>query len=365
MLFDGFSSIGLTCLRRELEFNKLFIYHLTGGLADFIVSVSIALAMKNVWALVFGKIVGSLAKMLMSYLIHPYRPRISIEWVKMRELFTYGRWILGTSILFFLLNQGGDILVGKLLGATMLGFYVMAMRIPNLIANEITNPIIAVTFPAYSKLQSHTSDLKRAYLKVLQVTAFIVLPMMGLIIVLASDFTRIVLGEKWMPIVPAMRVLAGWAAVFALISTTWPLFRGIGRPDLETKLKFASLILLGLLLFPLTSRWGMVGTAWAVFLNVMMISPVIFIKIMKILEFKARDILKMLILPLIAVSLMVALLTVAKTTVLREVHIISFVLLVVCGSAIYLGIMQVIDLMTNYGMRAIVMDHIVTMRKKL
>jgi O-antigen/teichoic acid export membrane protein len=167
-----------------------------------------------------------------------------------------------------------------------------------------------------------------------------------------------------MPIVPAMRVLACWASVYAISSTIWPLFRGIGRPDLETKLKFASLILLGVLLFPFTSRWGMVGTAWAVFLNVTIISPVVFIKIMKILEFKARDILKMLILPLIAVSIMVVLLTVAKTTLLREVHFISFAILVVFGSAIYLGIMQVIDLMTNYGMRAIVMDHIVTMRKK-
>jgi O-antigen/teichoic acid export membrane protein len=169
-LIEAFGSNSIHCLRKELEFNKLFIYHLTGSLADFIVAVSIALTLKNVWALVFGKIAGSLARVVMSYLIHPYRPRITIEREKARELFTYGRWILGTSILFFLLNQGGDILVGKLLGATMLGFYTMAMRVPNLIANEITNPIIAVTFPAFSKLQSHTSDLKRSYLKVLQVT---------------------------------------------------------------------------------------------------------------------------------------------------------------------------------------------------
>lgn len=365
MLITGFTSMGITCLRKELEFNKLFIYHLTSALADFIVAVSIAFALKNVWALVFGKIAGSFAGMVTSYLIHPYRPRISIEREKAGELFTYGRWILGTSMLFFLLNQGGDILVGRLLGATMLGFYTMAMRIPNLIATEITSPLISVTFPAFSKIQSYTSDLKRAYLKVLQVTAFIALPLMGLIIVLAFDFTKLILGEKWMPIVPAMQVLACWASVYAINSTIWPLFRGIGRPDLETKLRFASLILLVLLIIPFTSRWGMLGTALAVFINVTILSPVIFIKIMKILECQAREILKKIVLPLISVSIMAGLLFVTKKAVFKEVNIISFTFLVIFGSAIYLCFMKVIDILTNYGMRDIVMDHIVTMRKKV
>ncbi|NIO87198.1 MAG: oligosaccharide flippase family protein, partial [Candidatus Aminicenantes bacterium] len=84
----------------------------------------------------------------------------------------------------------------------------------------------------------------KAYLKVLQATAFVTVPMMGFIIVLSADFTLIFLGEKWMPIVPAMQVLACWAMVFSLNATIWPLFKAVGRPDLEMKLQALSLIIM-------------------------------------------------------------------------------------------------------------------------
>ncbi|NIO87199.1 MAG: oligosaccharide flippase family protein, partial [Candidatus Aminicenantes bacterium] len=93
--------MGVICLRKELEFDKLFIFQLVGSVADFIVAVVGAILLRNVWALVYGKIAGSIAMLLMSYLIHPYRPKLKIDLVKTKELFLYGRWVLGTSILFF------------------------------------------------------------------------------------------------------------------------------------------------------------------------------------------------------------------------------------------------------------------------
>ena len=52
----------------------------------------------------------------MSYLIHPYRPHLSSDLGKAKKLFGFGKWILGSSILIFLITQGDDIFVGKLLG---------------------------------------------------------------------------------------------------------------------------------------------------------------------------------------------------------------------------------------------------------
>jgi len=202
ILFQAFTNIGVIYFQKELEFNKEFIYQFAGILADFIVAISAVLILKNVWALVFGLLAGNAAKCFVSYLIHPYKPHLSLSWDKVKELFNFGKWIFGSSILIFLITQGDDIFVGKLLGATALGFYQMAYRISNMPATEITHVISQVTFPPYSKLQDNLPKLREAYLKVLQLTAFLSFSIAGLIFILAPDFTKIFLGEKWMPMVP-------------------------------------------------------------------------------------------------------------------------------------------------------------------
>lgn len=231
-LIQAFTNIGVIYFQKELEFNKQFVYQLSGTLADFIVAVSIALILRNVWALVFGLLAGNLVRFIVSYLVHPYRPRISFNFDKVKELSGFGKWVLGSSILVFLITQGDDIFVGKLLGVTMLGFYQMAYRISNMPATEITHLITQVTFPAYSKLQSDIPKLKEAYLKVLQVTAFLSFPIAGLIFALAPDFTKIFLGEKWMPMVPAIQVLVLWGLIRSLGATTGPVFYSMGNPKI-------------------------------------------------------------------------------------------------------------------------------------
>jgi O-antigen/teichoic acid export membrane protein len=163
ILLQAFTNIGVIYFQKELEFNKEFKYQFAGTLTDFIVAVSAVLILRNVWALVFGLLAGNAARCFVSYLIHPYRPHLSFDLGKAKELFGFGKWILGSSILFFLIMQGDDIFVGKFLGATMLGFYQLAYRISNMPATEITHVISQVTFPAYSKLQDNIPKLREAY----------------------------------------------------------------------------------------------------------------------------------------------------------------------------------------------------------
>ena len=124
VLLQAFTNIGVIYFQKELEFNKEFIYQFAGTLADFIVAVSAVLILKNVWALVFGMLAGNAVRCIVSYLIHPYRPRLSSDLAKAKELFGFGKWVLGSSILIFLITQGDDIFVGKLLGATALAITV-------------------------------------------------------------------------------------------------------------------------------------------------------------------------------------------------------------------------------------------------
>lgn len=345
---QGLTNIGVIYFQKELEFSKQFIYRASGTLADFVVAVSAALILKSVWALVFGLLAGNLVRLIVSYFIHPYRPHFKLDLAKTKELFGFGRWILGSSILMFLITQGDDIFVGKLLGITLLGFYQMAYRISNAPATEISHVISQVTFPAYSKLQDNLPGLREGYLKTLQLTAFISIPLAAGIFILAPEFTAIFLGDKWLPMVPAMQALALWGLIRSIGATTGPIFQSIGRPWIATKLQFAQLISLATLIYPLSIRWGILGTSLAVVFAGLIANLASGYMVIKVTKCGVRNFCKMTMPPLANAGATILTLFLLKTYCIDLDGILEFILFIMIGVLVYSGITYLFDKFFGY-----------------
>lgn len=353
-LLQAFTNIGVTYFQKELKFNKEFIYQFSGTLADFIVAILAVLILRNVWALVFGLLAGNVVRCIMSYLIHPYRPRLSRDLVKVEELFGFGKWVLGSSILVFLITQGDNIFVGKLLGVTALGFYQMAYRIANMPATEITHVISSVTFPAYSKLQSDVPKLREAYLKVLKVTMCLSFPIAGLIFVLAPDFTRIFLGEKWMPMVPAMQVLVFAGLVRSIAATAGNIFFAVGKPNIDTKLQIIRLFVLAILIYPFSIRWGITGISIVVFLSIFTSGIAFCFKAIKLTRCGVNNFIKTIIFPLIGTIIMILLISGLKTVIGNRIW--EFIIFIFAGVLSYFVLIYLSDKLFNYGMRVLIKE---------
>lgn len=348
ILFQALHNIGVIYFQKELEFNKQFIYQLSGTLADFIVAISCALILKNVWALVFGLLARDFVRCIVSYIIHPYRPIFRLNLEKTKELFGFGKWILGSSILIFLITHGDDAFVGKFLGITMLGFYQLAYRISNMPATEITHVISKVSFPAYSKLQENIAKLREAYLKVLQTTTFLSFPVAGLICVLAPDFTRLFLGEKWMPMVPAMQVLVLWGLIRSIGATTGPIFYAVGKPKIATKLQFVQSILLVITIYPLTVKWGILGTSLSVVFAALLPNLMAFYETIKITRCSIPSFCKQIWIPLMNTLIGVLFVLVLKENLIAVKNVLTLVAYITTILLIYLGLTYMLSKLLNY-----------------
>ena len=364
ILLQAFTNIGIIYFQKEMEFNKQFIYQLSGTLIDFIVAVSAALMLQNVWALVYGVLAGNLVRCIASYMIHPYRPHFSLDLEKAKELFGFGKWIMGSSILVFLITQGDDIFVGKMLGVTALAFYQMAYKISNLPATEITHVISQVTFPAYSKLQDNIPKLREAYLKTLQLTAFLSFPIAGLIFVLAPDFTMIFLGEKWMPMVPAMQVLVWWGVIRGIVGAISPIFQSLGKPNIVTKLQATQMIVLFVLIYPLTVYWGILGTSLAVFLSAL---AMFFIRnhiLTKTIKCKFKYFYKLILIPLAFTTVCTFSIIYLKSLIIYSPNVSLLLFFVSIFILTFLFLVYIGDRILNYGIQTIFKESLVLFRGK-
>ena len=364
IIVQSLCNITVVCFEKELEFHKYFAYQIAGTVVDLGVSVTAALIFCSVWAIIAGCLAGNIAMCVASYVIDPYRPRLRLDVAKAKELFGFGKWILGSSVLIFLLTQGDDIFVGKLLGATMLGFYQMAYRISNLPATEYSHLIATVMFPAYSKFRDNMPKLRKAYLGVLQLTSYLSVPIAGLIFVLSPDFTRIFLGEKWTPMVPAMMVLALYGMLRAIGATTGVVFMAVGRPKIRTKIATGQLILLAVLIYPLTARWGITGTSVAVTAYALIFNFVAVHRVLTIIGSGPREALKAIVLPAAATLLMVMTMCAIKKFALSAVGPATFVLLAAAGMGVYAAITLLFDVLFGYGSMRLMREQIVAYRNR-
>jgi O-antigen/teichoic acid export membrane protein len=265
---QAFSNIGVTFFQKELEFNKVFIYRFVGIATNFIVAVVAVIVLKSVWALVLGLLAEKVVSIIISYLIHPYRPHLSKDIEKAKELFGFGKWILGSSILAFVGKHIDDIFVGRVLSAAALGFYQMAYRISNMLETEITNVISSVAFPAYAKIQDQQTRLQKAYFRIMRLTIAVSLPITVGMVLLAPEFTRIFLSEKWMPMVLAMQLLAVAGLIKSIVSTGSPLFVGSGFPKYEFYMQLIRGLTIIIVIYPLIMFMGISGAASGVILSI-------------------------------------------------------------------------------------------------
>ena len=334
-LLRGLANVGVIYFRKELEFHKQFVYVSSTVIVDLAVSISMAVVLRSAWALVFGLLARSCAETIMSYVLHPHRPRPRFRTEEFWTLFSFGKWILGSNVLVFMLNHGDDLLVAKLLGLNSLGLYQMAYKIANLPATEITHVISQVSFSGYSKLQDQLGRLRKAYLDTLQITAAISLPIAGMIFLFAPDFTGLFLGQAWMAMVPTMQLLALWGFLRSISATTGPLFQAVGRPEIATKLQLRRLVIMVLLAPPMTMSYGMLGAGLAVIVSAIAVDPIAVYKVSRVLRCPIGELIKLLVIPALGTVATVVLLCGLRQILVGSL-LLSLVLPVIAGILSYM-----------------------------
>ncbi|MGI9494171.1 MAG: oligosaccharide flippase family protein, partial [Geminicoccaceae bacterium] len=261
-LLAGFQNIGVVDFRKTLNFRKDFVFMASEKLVAVVVSVGLALLFRNYWALVGGIVISKLWRVMVSYAMHPFRPRLSLaEW---RSLFAFTKWLLLQNIFFFLRNRIDRIVIAKGLGAASLGLYTIAFDLANLVTSELMAPIRRALLPGFAKLAEEESKVKSMFLEVFGLTLWLGAPIaigMGL---LALPLVKVLLGESWLPAVPIIQMLAIAGFIALLSSCSHPIFLALNRPKLLAGLNGLQVALLipGLLIG--TVGHGLLGAALAV-----------------------------------------------------------------------------------------------------
>lgn len=266
-VFSGFINIGVVYLPRDIQFKQNTLYQFGAAVAGFVMTVGAAYVLRNALAVVIGLVAQTAAACLLSYRVHPFRPRWGIDWGKARELYSFGFWIFAFSIAVYLTQQYDKMVVPKLLTVEMLGYYVMAFTIARFPAS-MTGVVSRVLYPVFCRVQDDSARLQKSFSLIMQALPVIALPLCLGLAVGAEPLIR-VLGAKWLPAVPVLRLLVLSTMVRTLTSPFGSMLNARGKPKLSFFIVLVRVLVMMLLIPPLTvhAGWGMKGTAAAVLIS--------------------------------------------------------------------------------------------------
>ena len=284
LVFNGLKNIGMIYFHKDLAFNKIFYLGFFSNIISITVSIVIAILYRSVWALVLGQLLSSGLGCLISYYMHPFKPRFKLDIVAVCDLWRFGKWVAVSAILGFIMRQGDDIFVWLSLGVTQLGMYQLAYKLSNLPSTEITDIANKVLFPAFSSISGDIDRLRKAYFKSLEKICYLTLPI-GVIIFFTIDiYVKFLLGDKWEPIILPVKILVAYGLIKAINATTSNIYYAIGNSSIITKVLLLKLVFFSALLFPLTLKYGIVGASVAVLISAAIITPVNLFLVAKILQ---------------------------------------------------------------------------------
>jgi PST family polysaccharide transporter len=240
ILIDGITAVRSAYLLRTFQQNKYVQANLAGVVANGIVAVGLALAGAGPMSLAGGQIASSVATGTLVFIWAGLPLKVGIDWRIARKLMAYGIPLTAGLGVESILEQADKVVVGRLTGATVLGFYLLALSVSSWAPGFLGSAIRFVSLPGFARLSEKDSDtLSKGVQKVVPLLVLCLIPIAVLIAVLAEPTVLFLYGAKWLPaaqplrflmILMIVRMLTGIAmdVLMSTGATRWTFFINLG-----------------------------------------------------------------------------------------------------------------------------------------
>lgn len=262
--FDGLHNIGMVAWRRQLTFSKEFHLEFWRKLLEVAVAVGWAWYSPTVWALVAGMVAGRFSGLLLSYLLHPFRPRFCLQhW---RELAGFSGWAMAFNLAMTIAQRTDHFIISRVQGLTGVGLYSNAQMLAALPTVELVMPISRALFPGFSSMLHEPARLRDTYLQALTGLLLLALPMAVGLAFVADAAVRILLGPQWLSAAPLVQVLALVQMVSLSAASSVPLLMALGRMRGLFLRALAAVVYRPVLIYFALQWQGLTGLPWAILL---------------------------------------------------------------------------------------------------
>ncbi len=334
-IISTFYQIPLTLMRRQLDFRIVALAELYRGIAQSLITLILAVQGLKYWSLVSGFISSYILALIYVLIKVKWKPEFGFKKAALKDVFSFGIWNF-MRVQISQVNEFADkFIIGKFLGADLLGFYDKAYSTVSMQKGSFTAQISSVMFSSFSRLQSETGEVIRKYLKkTLSVTSLITFPLNICLFALGEHFVTLLLGPKWEPMIPVLRVMS-IAYIFYTISDMCSNINICMGSYVKQTVREGCCNIILVILSLVAVNYGIEYVAFTVLGIYALIFFMTFQLTKEVIEMTWKDLVESLMPASIGSVLMLAVISILKRYIIQETNLANFVMLLVSGGSIY------------------------------
>ncbi|MEM1189233.1 MAG: oligosaccharide flippase family protein [Pseudomonadota bacterium] len=195
MFVDSLKNPGLWLLQREQNYGSIVRLDLLAKLLSVAVAVTAALSGAAYWALIAGRAVMALTQATGSYVIHAYRPRLSLA--QLRRQFGFSLWLLLQSLFGYTRVNIDAFLVSVRFDNSQLGAFHTMKYLAFIPSENLIQPVSAPLLRELSVVRDEPQRFQLLHNATFLALAFLAMPLAAVLFSCADLLVPVLLGAGW------------------------------------------------------------------------------------------------------------------------------------------------------------------------
>lgn len=273
-ILGSLGAVQRSLLTRELDFKSLAFVDIANGVSYGVAALLLAFMGYGVWSLVYGGIFSDVIATIMLWIICKWKPKFIFNYRSFKELFSFGIYVMGQSIVNYFSSNVDYLMISRFLGQHLLGIYTIAYSLMMFPLKRLSSIITRVTFPVFSSIQDDNNRLRKGYLMTVQYLSVITFPLLSGLLIVAPEFIRVVYSEKWNEVIVPLQIMCIAGMLKSIGTTVGTVQYAKKRADIGFKWNLVELSILTGAIF-IGKNFGIIGVAIAITITTIVMEPII------------------------------------------------------------------------------------------
>ena len=233
ILIASFGSVNTAQLHRALRFKGIAISSVVSNVIGSIATIFLAMYLGGPEVLALGALCTTVIYPVLLYFLEKdfleWKVRFKFKLREAREIFSYTKFVLASTLIFELANSLAQMIIGKTHSMSQVGLYNRAVTTGGLLNKLLTEGLSPVVTPFFSSINRADGNLSTPYYTLTNIFNFISWPFFTFVFFHSNEVITIIFGKQWesagilLKIICIDRILGTVAPMFD------PVFLGLGK----------------------------------------------------------------------------------------------------------------------------------------
>ena len=300
-VINGFGLVQSALLLKNLQFKRNALISITSNVISGGLAIFLAFKGFSYWALVWRAILSAGIFTTLLWVSSNWRLKFIFSLEILKKHFKFSSRLLLTGMLDSFFDNIYSFIFGKYFSFKELGFFTRGKGFVDMVTRTLSVTIQKVNTPLLAASGKEDEYKINAYSKLLRATALLIFPATVLLVVVAEPMIVFLIGEKWLPAVSFLQILAIAGLTYPITNANSSLFEVLGHSNIILKIALISRPI-QLIILIISINFNAHIVAWGIVTHQIILLGISYYYINNLLKQKILGTLKNLI-PAVSISL--------------------------------------------------------------